>query len=292
MKIIQKPDLKNMSTLKMGGQALADYYARDYRDLEVLGKTWAELGPQVLIMGRGSNILFQDGKRELSIVVWDKKDEPVPVGEDGNKVQVLADAGMSLPGFLRWCAGRGLTGPERLTGIPGSLGGAIAMNAGAYGLTIGELLESITIWSPELGIMEVNREGFTAGYRSFELKELSGPCIVLKARLTFEKSISRDVRSGMKKYYTRKKNVQPILKNTAGCIFKNPPGFEPAGVLLEKAGFRGKTRGNVCFSSRHSNFLVNIDNGSSRDALELISQAGDAVQRLFGAGLELEVKVV
>lgn len=292
MKIIKRPELTKMSTLKMGGTALAAYYVRDYRDLEVLAKIWPELGSDVLVLGRGSNILFQDGTRQLSIIVWDKKEDPVVVKDDGDKLVVLADAGINLPGFLRWCSGRGFSGIERLAGIPGSLGGAIAMNAGSCGVETRDVLSSITVWSPDSGIMELGMDDLDFGYRTFRLNHFSGPFIILKASLFLEKNDPETVRSRIKKYYFRKKSNQPILEKTAGCVFKNPVGFEPAGVLLEKAGFRGKTKGRVCFSSKHSNFLVNMDRGSSQSAMELISEARQEVERIFGAKLELEVKVV
>ena len=292
MKIVQRPDLKQMSTLKMGGQALAAYFPQDYLGLEALGKIWPELGPDVLILGRGSNILFQDGIRGFSIIVWEKRDDPVVTDGIEGKVMVQVDSGMSLPGLLGWCAKHGLTGLEGLAGIPGRLGGAIAMNAGSYGAETGDALKSVTVWTPDSGILEISRDGFEAGYRKFRLKYMPEPFLILKACFCFEKSDSVTVRSKMNKYYSLKKKSQPILKNTCGCVFKNPDKLEPAGLLLEKAGFRGKTRGGVCFSAQHSNFLVNSGRGGSREALELISEARDAVLGIFGARLELEIKVV
>jgi UDP-N-acetylmuramate dehydrogenase len=292
MKIIADPDLKEMSTLKMGGRGQTAFYPRDYRDLEELGKAWPGLGHDVVILGRGSNILFNDGARPLSLVVWDKKDDPVIIRQTDDAVLVMADAGMGLPGLLRWCAAYGLTGLERLAGIPGKVGGAIAMNAGSYGAQTGAMLQSITVWTPETGIMDISKSGFETGYRKFRLNEVCGPFIILKACYLLEKKSPAAVRQAMKNYYSMKKSAQPVLENTAGCVFKNPAGFEPAGALLEKAGLRGKTRGGVCFSEKHANFLVNKKNGSSLDAMELISLAGEKVSRLFGADLELEIKVV
>lgn len=268
------------------------YYAQDYLDLETLAEIWPELGPDVLILGRGSNILFQDGIRELSIVVWEKNDHPIVIKEVEDKVVALVDAGMSLPGLLRWCAGHGFSGTERMAGIPGSVGGAIAMNAGSYGVEAGDILSSVTVWTPESGIMELETDGLNFGYRTFKITSAPGPFIVLKACFIFEKDDPWAVRSRIKEFYNRKKSAQPILENTAGCVFKNPDGFDPAGFLLEQAGFRGKTKGGVCFSDKHANFLVNKGNGSSQAALELITEAREAVLKIFGASLELEVRVV
>lgn len=289
---MRKPDLTMMSTLKMGGRAEAAFFPREYRDLEILTGIMAEHGQEFLVMGRGSNILFRDGKRNLVILVWEKKEEPQVVEEKGGKVRVFADAGLGLPGFLRWCSRLGLSGLEGLTGIPGSLGGAVAMNAGSYGVEIKDALTRVMVWSPETGIMEKSRDGFEAGYRRFELKDAVGRFIILKAGLVLKQDDPSAVRSRMKHFYMMKKSTQPVLENTAGCVFKNPDGLETAGSLLEKAGFRGKARGRVCFSQKHSNFLVNMGGGSSRDALELISRAREKVQRIFGVDLQLEIKVV
>lgn len=291
MKVVENPDLKTMSTLKMGGIARAAYYARDYKDLETLAVIWAELGTDVLIQGRGSNTLFKDGKRDFSLVVWKKKDVPDVMVNKHDQVMVLADAGLSLPGFLGWCAGKGLTGLENLTGIPGSLGGAVAMNAGSFGIEINDLLKSVTLWTPESGITEIDREDMETGYRTFKLRQIKGPFIILKILLLMQRDNPGEVRLRMKEYYSSKKKVQPVLENTAGCVFKNPRGFEAAGVLLEKAGFRGKVNGRVCFSQKHANFLVNMDKGSSRAALDLISDARQTVKKMFGADLQLELKV-
>ncbi|MFP4236540.1 MAG: UDP-N-acetylmuramate dehydrogenase, partial [Desulfonatronovibrio sp.] len=209
-----------------------------------------------------------------------------------DQVMVLADAGLNLPGFLGWCAGKGLSGLENLAGIPGSLGGAVAMNAGSFGTEIKDLLKSVTLWTPESGITEIHREDMEIGYRTFKLREIKGRFIILKVLLLMQRDNPGKVRLRMKDYYSRKKETQPVLESTAGCVFKNPSGFEPAGVLLEKAGFRGKVNGRVCFSRKHSNFLVNMGGGSSSAALDLISQARQTVQKMFGAELELEVKVV
>ncbi len=292
MKITLRPDLKSMSTLRLGGTADAAYHVQDYNDLEVLGKKWPELGPRVLVMGRGSNILFQENLKDLSIVLWGKKDDPVILNESGEKIKVMVDAGMSMPGLLRWCSARGLTGLENLAGIPGRVGGAVVMNAGSYGAETADALNRLTVWTPDSGIMEIDSAGFQAGYRSLDFTDIAGPFIIIKAGFILGKDDPARVKSRIRSYYNQKKNTQPVLEKTAGCIFKNPPDSHPAGFLLEKAGFRGKGRGGVIFSDKHSNFLVNKDRGSSQAALELISEAREKILEMFGISLEMEVEVV
>ncbi len=292
MKIIRKPNLKMMSTLKMGGIAEASCYLELYRDLDDLAAVWPDFGPNILVHGKGSNTLFLDGVRDFKLIVWGKKDQPVVMEESNGLVRVMADTGMSLSGFLGWCAGHGLSGLEGLAGIPGSLGGAIAMNAGSFGTETADVLEGLTIWTPEQGITRLSRESYEAGYRQFKIKQPVGFFLILQAGFSLKKDQPEAIRKKMKKNYLRKKNSQPILESTAGCVFKNPDGFKPAGILLEKAGFRGKSREGVCFSAKHSNFLVNKGWGSSQAAIDLITEARESVFRLFGTHLEMELKVV
>ena len=292
MKIIQNQNLKMMSTLKMGGTAEASYYLELYRDLDALAAVWPDLGPNILVHGKGSNTLFLDGDRDIKLIVWAKKSRPVVTEESNSRVKVMADTGMSLPGFLGWCAGHGLSGLEGLAGIPGTLGGAVAMNAGSFGTETKDALEDLTVWTPEQGIFRLNRKGYETGYRQFKLTQPVGFFLILQAGFSLKKDQPEAIRKKMKKNYLRKKNSQPILESTAGCVFKNPDGFKPAGILLEKAGFRGKSREGVCFSAKHSNFLVNKGWGSSQAAIDLITEARESVFRLFGTHLEMELKVV
>ncbi|RQD65530.1 MAG: UDP-N-acetylmuramate dehydrogenase [Desulfonatronovibrio sp. MSAO_Bac4] len=292
MRIIENPDLSKMSTLKMGGIAMKSFYPEDFHDLDKLSMIWADLGENILILGRGSNILFGENNSELCVICWSGKDSPELVVEKENIVRVMADAGLSLPSFLRWCAKHGLTGLEGLTGIPGSLGGAVAMNAGSYGSEVLDYVEKVTVWTPEDGIKEFFKDDFQKGYRKFSLKSAGKNYIIINACFALKKSDQELIKLRMRHNYQKKKQSQPVLESTAGCVFKNPEGHPPAGFLLEKAGFKGKARKGVGFSDRHANFLVNISQGQSRDALELISEAREKVQELFGVNLELEVKVI
>lgn len=292
MRIIENPDLSKMSTLKMGGIARQVFYPQDFHDLDKLSMIWADLGEKILILGRGSNILFGENNSELCVVCWSGKDNPELVVEKENTVKVVADAGLSLPSFLRWCAKHGLTGLEGLTGIPGSLGGAIAMNAGSYGAETLDYVEKVTVWTPENGIQEFFKDDIEKSYRKFSLKSAGQQYIILNACFALKKDDPELIKLRMRDNYQKKKKSQPVLENTAGCIFKNPEGHAPAGFLLEKAGFKGKARNGVGFSDMHVNFLVNIDQGQSTDALELINEAREKVQKLFGVNLELEVKVI
>ncbi|WP_291318754.1 UDP-N-acetylmuramate dehydrogenase [Desulfonatronospira sp.] len=292
MKTVHQPDLKKMSTLKLGGRARAALYPENELHLEEINRNWAGIGLRCMYLGKGSNVLFTEDNRDLVLVKWKGRILPESIAQDRDRVLVLVDAGYPLPRLLGWCASRGLSGLEGLAGIPGSVGGAITMNAGSHGVEICSLLTSIWIWTPEKGTSQLQTGQFSYGYRWFNPGGISGNPLVTAAEITLVRSSPQNVQENIKRFYLRKKRSQPVLASTAGCVFKNPPDGEPAGKLLERAGFRGRQNKGVAFSSKHANFLVNLGHGSSTQALDLIAQAREKVFELSGHELQLEIKTV
>lgn len=291
MKIVDSPDLKKMSTLGLGGTAGQACYPASLDDLDSL--SWIRPDSEkVVILGRGSNTLFREGHDDLVLVVWDKAEPPRITVQEGKESIVRADCGQSLPSFLRWCAGRGLRGMESLAGIPGRLGGAVAMNAGSYGTEIMKLIRKIRIWSPGSGIKDLGPGDIQTGYRSFSLVDDPGLYIILEAEFILKQDRPEKIKSMLREIYLKKKKTQPVLEKTAGCVFKNPASGESAGMLLDRAGFRGRRLGGVCFSQMHANFLVNTGQGTSTHALELIQEAREKVRSMSGHELQMEIRVV
>ncbi|WP_045215149.1 UDP-N-acetylmuramate dehydrogenase [Desulfonatronovibrio magnus] len=292
MKIIDRPDLRSMSTLRMGGRAASAVYLENIRDLEKLQTICSELGQDILVVGRGSNILFQDGERDLVLLSWAGRSETRIIKQFHNDVLVSVDAAQSLPGFLRWCAVRGLSGLEGLAGIPGTVGGAVAMNAGSYGSETLAHITGLTVWSLEHGVAELDKEDFTYSYRKFKINYDYSQYIIIRASFQLTQAKPRDVRDRIKENYLKKKLTQPVLEQTAGCVFKNPSHNMAAGQLLDKAGMRGRARKNACFSGRHANFLINMGGAESSEALDLINEATEKVRKKFEVNLELEIRVI
>ena len=292
MKTVHQPDLKKMSTLKLGGQARAALYPEDEQDLEEINRDWAGTGLRCMYLGKGSNVLFTEDNKDLVLVRWLGRTGPESRVQERDRVVVLVDAGYPLPRLRGWCTSRGLSGLEGLAGIPGSVGGAVAMNAGSHGVEICSLLTRIWIWTPEEGTRQLRAGQFSYGYRWFKPDGDPGNFLVTAAEISLTPSRTRDVQDNLKRFYLRKKSVQPLLAATAGCVFKNPPGGEPAGKLLEQAGLRGRKHRGVAFSSKHANFLVNLGHGSSSQALDLIQEAREKVFELSGHELQLEIKIV
>jgi UDP-N-acetylmuramate dehydrogenase len=289
MRIYSHPSLAELSTLRLGGRARVLYCAEDVAELEEAVGMEGGIQERIMFIGAGSNILFSSGEHDLALVKWSGSAEIAATGS-GQKVLVDVDGGIRLPRLLGWCAGKGLSGLEPLAGIPGSVGGAVAMNAGSHGREIGDLLESVRIWTPEGGEQHITAAKIRPGYREMGFPGFTNP-LVTGIRLILRESTPKKVRSETKKWFARKKSVQPVLKRTAGCVFKNVGG-QSTGRILDDLGFRGKCRGGVCFSGLHANFLVHEKNGTADEALELIHSARQTAREKKNINLETEIRIV
>ncbi len=295
MEIIYEPKLSERTSIGLGGNAIVELRLTELEDIFSLPDLIKQFGGNVFILGGGTNILASDEK--LPYVVLKNKYSVVPqiVEREDDNVWVTVGSSFALQRLIGFCARNGLSGLEGLSGIPGTVGGAIAMNAGSFGAQSCEHLESITIYSELTGITKVNAQDFSYGYREFKLKESVGIhswYFIIEA--TF--MLTLETMSGITKKRIldnlKIKSRQPIRFNSAGCVFKNPSPEMPAGLLLEKCGFRGKELGGMQFSPKHANFLVNTGTGNSDDAFQLIKEAKEAVQEKFGLKLQTEVKIL
>ncbi len=290
MRVIEAPSLARLTTLGLGGTCAQEIVLESEEDLSGLGERLAKARPFAL--GLGSNILGLDGHHDVVLVRPAFRDAPEIVAESGDAVQVRAGAGLPLPALLRFCRLNGLSGLEGLAGIPGSVGGACAMNAGSFGTAFGDCLVSCTIWS-DGEVRAYARDSLDTGYRHFVPKGLEKAFfLVLSATLLLKKDDSRAIGERMDKNLALKKERQPVRARSAGCVFKNPAGGLSAGMLLEKAGFRGRSLGGVAMSEQHANFLVNTGSGTAAEAASLLKMARQAVAEQFGVELQLEVCTV
>lgn len=291
------PELSGLTTLRLGGTALAMLTVESEADLQAVRPTAAGLGGNVAVLGRGSNILAADGKLPLLLVRSGFKQEPELIEKNADGILVRVGSAVMLPGFLGRMAGLGYTGLEGLAGIPGTIGGALAMNAGSFGVTFGECLVSARIFTPDSGIVTVQAKDMRLGYREFSVPGLTDSgqdnwYMALDCTLRLQASGRSACREKLAEIYQRKKSGQPLLVASAGCVFKNPAG-DSAGRLLEAAGMKGVHEGHMSFSSKHANFMVNDKPGFARtqDALNLIKKGADAVKAQFGIELETEIAI-
>ncbi len=293
MRVIPSPSLAALTTLRLGGNALAAVVLESRDDYGELSRVLDRAEGEIKILGGGSNVLAADGVLPWTLLLARNEDGPETLAASNGETLLRAGAGLRLPSLLAWCARRGLTGLEGLAGIPGRVGGALAMNAGAYGCEIAPLLRELTIWTPAGGVRTLREGEWEYGYRHFALADGGADgFVVLEAVLALPQSTETAVRQAMRGNMQKKRATQPLTEHTAGCAFKNPPGLS-AGKLLDEAGMRGRRKGQVYFSPKHANFLAHdpAGGGSFADALALLDEAREAVARRAGIQLQLEIKV-
>ena len=291
MREVRNPSLSAITTLGLGGTCSLELAVSSRDDLAAMDDRIRELGLPVYVVGRGSNIFGLDGSHEAVLVRPAFTDGPAVLGDetaDGG-VLVFCGAGISLPVLLAFLREKGLSGMEGLAGIPGTVGGAVAMNAGSFGTSTAESLDSVEIWSGGR-LVRLTPDACETGYRHFRPRGLAGSFLVVSAVFRLSRSTSQDVAAGMQHNFQMKKSRQPITARSAGCVFRNPACGVSAGALLERAGFRGRRKGSVALSEQHANFLVNLGGGTSAEALALLAEARTAVRAMAGVELDFEVR--
>jgi len=282
-----RPDepLGRHTTFQVGGPADLLFVPADAGDL-VRGVQWAAAaGWPVMYLGAGSNLLVRDeGVRGL-VVLTTKALRHIA----GDASGITAGAGTRLLEVVRLAMRLGLTGSEFMAGIPGTVGGAVVMNAGALGGDVAGCLE----WARLLDAAGERTAGLADlgyGYRVSAL--LGGATLVLEARFRLGLAGPRVVRDRVRAVMSRRRRTQPLGQPSAGSVFKNPAPDKPAGVLIDRAGCRGLRSGQALVSPRHANFIVNLGGATAADVLRLIDIVRDRVAHQFGVRLDLEVRVV
>jgi UDP-N-acetylmuramate dehydrogenase len=292
----QEP-LARHTTLRLGGPAEVWLPVHSVAEL-VKGVTLARQHKVPLfILGGGANLLISDaGIRGL--VIQNRanrvKFPPAAVSEKAGPVTLAAASGVVLPGLVHRCARQGLSGLEWAGGVPGTLGGAIVNNAGAYGQDIASNLIRAELLSPTSERVWRPGSWFEYGYRTSKLKRQSGSgseWIVLGAELRLVPAPIAEIETKMQRFSEQRKASQPPGA-TIGSMFKNPPG-DYAGRLIEAAGLKGYQVGQAQISKVHANFFQNLRGGATAtEVLELIKMARTVVKDRFGVELELEIEIV
>lgn len=243
-----------------------------------------EEGVRPLILGNGTNLIVRDGGvRGLVIRI---AGEMGRIEIDGTRAVV--EAGALLATVCHHCARAGLSGLEFAAGIPGTLGGALIMNAGANGGEIGDVTEWVEIASPDGQLQRIRCECLKFGYRCSALREMG---TVVRAGLLLEPGDPDEIHARLCDMMAERCSKQPVSRQSAGCIFKRPEG-DYAGKLLDEAGAKGMRVGGAAVSGKHANFMVNIGDATATDVIGLIGATRDLVYERFGVMLEPEVCVV
>lgn len=278
-----KEPLNRHATFKIGGPAKFFVEPKDSQDLRFLIVSAKKYKMPIRVIGAGSNILISDkGVRAMVIKLSAPFFKKVSIGNNF----LIVGCGMPLGSLLRFTAGHALSGLEFLAGIPGTLGGALAMNAGAWGQTIGPLVENVRVMDYNGKIKTLNKKQIRFGYRKSSLTKY----IILNARLRLHKRSKKEMNSALKEYLKLRRNSQDNSFPNAGCIFKNPRG-QSAGQLIDLCGLKGRGWRDAVVSKRHANFILNRGSARCEDVLRLMVSIKKRVKSRFNINLEPEIKI-
>ena len=280
--LIDEP-MSRHTTFRVGGPA--DFFVTPKAKEEVRDviRICKEAGMPYYIIGNGSNLLVSDAGYRGVIVQICKEMNEVKVEGD----LVKAQAGALLSGIAAKALGAELSGFEFASGIPGTIGGACVMNAGAYGGEMKDVLESVTALTGEGKIIELGRNELELGYRTSVIAKKG--YIVLGAVLKLERGDGEKIKTYMDELKEKRVTKQPLEYPSAGSTFKRPEGYF-AGKLIEDAGLRGFQVGGAQVSEKHCGFVINRDNATAADIMELMRQVQIRVKENSGVDLEPEVK--
>lgn len=275
------------TTFRIGGKADALCTTKDLRELQELISYLHKDNIPYLVAGRGSNLLMRDGGFEGVVIIMRGALATIEKYKKNDQVAV-AFGGLSLGKLVRYCTHKGLGGLEFLAGIPGTVGGAVAMNAGAFGKDMESVVEQIQVITPQGKLATIHRAELAFSYR--ELSLAAGTIIVRASFQCIQENpemVSRKVADNLAK----RKAAQPLEYPSAGSVFMNPPnGY--AGRLIEKVGLKGKRVGGAMISPKHANYIVNIGGAKAKDVLALMDLAKRKVKKDSGIDLEPEIRVV
>ena len=276
--------LQRHTSFRIGGPARRMAFPDSREQLVILLGLAQECGVKPFILGKGTNLLVADEGLDTLVI----KTEQMSAIRQLDDVTLEADAGVSLNRLAVFAQQLGLAGLEFAHGIPGSLGGAVCMNAGAYGGEMKQVVVEVAALCDD-GVRYLAGEEAQFAYRHSLFSDVDA--VVLGAKMRLVKDDSAQIRQRMDDLIARRKQTQPLEYPSAGSTFKRPVG-NFAGTLIEKTGLKGLTVGGAQVSEKHAGFLINIGGATCADVLELIEQVQKRVYEAHGVQLEPEVKIV
>lgn len=287
IEFLTEEPMKNHTSFRTGGNAEVFSIPKNESEIKAILNLCNKENVPCFVLGNGSNILVPDeGIRNRVVIYLGDNLSYINEKEDGT---IVAGAGTKLIQLCRYALSKELSGLEFAYGIPGSVGGAAYMNAGAYGGEMKDVLVKIN------HINEDGTDGFTEGdemdlsYRHSAYS--SEKKIITSVELKLQNGDKEEIESKMKDFLGRRKDKQPLEYPSAGSVFKRPEGYF-AGALIEQSGLKGKRIGGAMVSEKHAGFIINYDNATTSDVLELIDFCRETVKDKFGVTLEAEIKSV
>lgn len=282
-KIRFKEYLKDHTTFKVGGPAEVFFQPRDVGDLKSFILSSRRKRVPLYILGAGSNLLVRDGALKGAVVHLNSADFKKILFRKG---YVEAGSGVLLKDLIAACSRKGLSGFEFLSGVPGTVGGALVMNASAMGEDIASLVKKITVMGLNGRIKTLKPDELKFSYRASGLEKF----VVLKGGFKLAKKDPRAIKAKIKEYLALRSKTQDYSYPSAGCVFKNP-ARDSAGRLIDLCGLKGKRIGGARVSEKHANFILNTDRAKAADILGIMDLMKKRVRQRFNLKLVPEIKI-
>ena len=280
----EQVSMAELTVWGVGGRAQHLFEPVDLSDLAGF-LSMTDPNEPLLFMGLGSNLLVRDGGFQGTVIVIAKNFDHLSVGEN---TTLSVGAGVACPKVARFCANKGLGGAEFFAGIPGTVGGALAMNAGAYGDETWRLVREVETINRQGDIATRIPENYTVGYR-----EVIGPENewFVSAKLNLISADPLVLRESVRELLRKRALAQPLGQRSCGSVFRNPEG-DFAGRLIECCGLKGSQSGRALVSTKHANFIINSGDASARDIETLMIKVATTVEQMKGVRLAPEVRIV
>ena len=274
------------TSFKTGGPCGIRLSPKDTEQIILIISKARELDTPFVILGNGTNVLVPDEGIEKAVIIIGDKMSSIEL-EDDNTISFTA--GVNLVSLCRFALENNLSGLEFAFGIPGTLGGAVYMNAGAYGGEMKDVLTEITHLTPDMKVETISAKDADLSYRHSVYKNNS--CIILGGKVKLKPDTHKNIKARMDDFLGRRKDKQPLEYPSAGSTFKRPEGYF-AGALIEQCNLKGKSVGGAQVSEKHAGFVINKGGATSTDILNLIDFIGETVKNETGVTLEPEVFVL
>ena len=281
---LMNESLKKHTTYGIGGPADLMIFPKSKQDLIKVIEIINENKIQLTILGSGSNVLVSDNGIRGAVISLKNSLKKIEVDDN----ILYAECGTMLGKIVKHAVKNNLIGLENLNGVPGTLGGALIMNAGAWGGEISENLVHVEIMNSKNEIQKIQKKDLNFSYRQSSFNKDD---ILLSAKFNLKKADKDVIKDNFIEAQSGRKKSQPLNKRSAGSLFKNPKN-NSAGKLLDEAGLKGFSIGDAKISEKHANFFINDGDASSRDMLMLIKKAHKEVKDKFNVNLSLEVKLM
>ena len=280
--------MRNHTSLRIGGPADIFAMPQDLSSLKNMHINLRRNKIPFFPLGGGTNILVRDGGIEGAVISLRSFRRTGVLSKDNKYAYLFAEAGTLLQRIVNFSKENGYSGVEGLAGIPGTVGGAIFGNAGAFGYEMKDVLISVEVMDIEGRIKRFKAEEINFGYRSTSISRNE---LILDAEIKLKKDEKEEVSAKVDDFLEKKREKQPLREPSAGCVFKNPAGLS-AGKLIDEAGCKGIKIGDVEVSSIHANFFINKGEAKASDFIRLMEEVAHRVKERFRVVLDPEIKIV